>query len=106
MNDKLNKLKNKRPDDLKDHHMPQNFDISLKAYGGGGTSKSLNPSPKKLNPQSMKGFETQYKNIIDYIVRITHTLFGKKRILVIFMTHIALIALCGMNLDYNLDQKK
>ena len=47
MNNKLNKLKNKRPDDLKDHHMPQNFDISLKAYGGGGTSKSLNPNPKK-----------------------------------------------------------
>ena len=87
MNDKLNKLKNKRPDDLKDHHMPQNFDISLKAYGGGGTLKSLNPSPKKLNPQSMKGFETQYKNIIDYIVRITHTIWEEKNIGYIYDTY-------------------
>ena len=87
MNNKLNKLKNKRPDDLKDHHMPQNFDISLKAYGGGGTSKSLNPSPKKLNPQSMKGFEKQYKNIIDYIVRITHTIWEEKNIGYIYDTY-------------------
>ena len=28
--------------------MPKSYDISLKAYGGGGTAKSLNPKPKKL----------------------------------------------------------
>jgi hypothetical protein len=48
MNNKLNKLKNKRPDDLKDHHMPQNFDISLKAYGGGGYLKITEPKSKKI----------------------------------------------------------
>ena len=64
---KKNKIKDKRPPDLKDQHMPKDFSIALKAYGGGGTTKSLNPNPKKLKYQSMKGFETEYKNIIDYI---------------------------------------
>ena len=68
---KNKKIKDRRPKALKDHHMPKNFDISLKAYGGGGTAKSLNPIPKKLKSQPMKSFEAQYKNIIDYIVRIT-----------------------------------
>ncbi len=84
---KLNKIKNNKPDDLKDHHMPQNFDISLKAYGGGGSSKSLNPNPKKLKPQSMRGFEKQYKNIIDYIVRITFTIWEEKNIGYIYDTY-------------------
>ena len=65
---KFNKITDKRPEALQDHHMPKSYDISLKAYGGGGTAKSLNPKPKKLKHQSMKGFEDQYKNIIDYIV--------------------------------------
>ena len=76
---KNKKVKDLRPMQLKDHHMPKNFDISLKTYGGGGTSKSLNPNPKKLKPQSMKGFEAQYKNIIDYIVRITYTIWEEKK---------------------------
>ena len=67
--------------------MPKNFDISLKAYGGGGTSKSLNPNPKKLKSQSMKGFEAQYKNIIDYIVRITYTIWEEKNIGYIYDTY-------------------
>ena len=62
----IKKIKDLRPKPLKDHHMPKNYDISLKSYGGGGKAKSLNPIPKKLKTQSMKGFETQYKNIIDY----------------------------------------
>ena len=61
---KFNKITDKRPQVLEDHHMPKSYDISLKAYGGGGTVKSLNPKPKKLKHQSMKGFEDQYKNII------------------------------------------
>ena len=84
---KNKKVKDLRPMQLKDHHMPKNFDISLKAYGGGGTFKSLNPNPKKLKPQSMKGFEAQYKNIIDYIVRITYTIWEEKNIGYIYDTY-------------------
>ena len=83
---KNKKVKDLRPMQLKDHHMPKNFDISLKAYGGGGTFKSLNPNPKKLKSQSMKGFEAQYKNIIDYIVRITYTIWEEKNIGYIYDT--------------------
>ena len=74
------KTKDLRPKGLKDHHMPNNFDISLKAYGGGGTAKSLNPVSKDLIIHSMKGCETQYKNIIDYIVRITYRIWEEKDI--------------------------
>ena len=84
---KNKKVKNLRPMQLKDHQMPKNFDISLKSYGGGGSSKSLNPNPKKLKPQSMKGFEAQYKNIIDYIVRITYTIWEEKNIGYIYDTY-------------------
>ena len=45
---KFNKITDKRPEALQDHHMPKSYDISLKAYGGGGTAKFLNPKPKKL----------------------------------------------------------
>ena len=81
------KTKDLRPKGLKDHHMPNNFDISLKAYGGGGTAKSLNPVPKNLITHSMKGFETQYKNIIDYIVRITYRIWEEKNIGYIYDTY-------------------
>ena len=37
---KIKKIKDKRPKALEDHHMPKSHDISLKAYGGGGTAKS------------------------------------------------------------------
>ena len=84
---KNKKIKDLRPKPLKDHHMPNNFDISLKAYGGGGTAKSLNPIPKKLKSQSMKGFEAQYKNIIDYIVRITFHIWEEKNIGYIYDTY-------------------
>ena len=80
-------LNNRIPNDLKDHHMPDNFDISLKSYGGGGSQKSLNPNPKKLKKQSMNGFEKQYENIIDYIVRITYTIWEKKNIGYIYDTY-------------------
>ena len=81
------KTKDLRPKGLKDHHMPNNFDISLKAYGGGGTAKSLNPVTKNLITHSMKGFETQYKNIIDYIVRITYRIWEEKNIGYIYDTY-------------------
>ncbi len=81
------KIKDRRPKALKDQHMPKNFNISLKAYGGGGTAKSLNPKPKKLKYQSMKGFESQYQNIIDYIVRITYQIWEEKNIGYIYDTY-------------------
>ena len=84
---KKNKIKDNRPPALKDKHMPKDYSIALKAYGGGGTSKSLNPKPKKLKFQSMKGFETQYKNIIDYIVRITYCIWEEKNIGYIYDTY-------------------
>jgi len=84
---KNKKIKDRRPQALKDRHMPNNFDISLKAYGGGGTAKSLNPIPKKLKSQPMKGFEVQYKNIIDYIVRITYHIWEDKNIGYIYDTY-------------------
>ncbi len=84
---KSKKIKDLKPKPLKDIHMPKNFDISLKSYGGGGTLKSLNPNPKKLKPQSMKGFEKHYKNIIDYIVRITYTIWEEKNIGYIYDTY-------------------
>jgi len=84
---KIKKIKDLRPIALKDHHMPKNYDISLKAYGGGGNAKSLNPIPKKLKTQSMKGFENQYKNIIDYIVRITFKIWEQKNIGYIYDTY-------------------
>ena len=84
---KNKKIKDRRPQALKDRHMPNNFDISLKAYGGGGTAKSLNPIPKKLKSQPMKGFEVQYKNIIDYIVRITYRIWEDKNIGYIYDTY-------------------
>ena len=52
---KFKNIIDQRPNALEDHHMPKSYDISLKAYGGGGTAKSLNPKPKKLKHQSMKG---------------------------------------------------
>jgi len=84
---KIKKIKDLRPKPLMDHHMPKNYDISLKAYGGGGKAKLLNPVPKKLKTQSMKGFEIQYKNIIDYIVRITFRIWEQKDIGYIYDTY-------------------
>jgi len=81
------KIKHLIPKPLKNHHMPKNFNISLKAYGGGGNSKSLNPIPKNIKKQAMKGFDGNYKNIIDYIVRITFRIWEKKNIGYIYDTY-------------------
>ena len=67
--------------------MPKNFDISLKSYGGGGSATNLNPNPNKLKPQNMEGFESKYANIIDYIVKITFTIWEKKNIGYIYDTY-------------------
>ena len=58
-------------------HMPANFDISLDSYLGRsdigrGYVENETRIPQDFGTtQSMQGFEKTYKNIIDYIVRIT-----------------------------------
>jgi len=62
-------------------HMPTNFDISLDKYvgrptPGQGYAAGERRIPNDFGPmQSMRGFEETYRNIIDYIVRITHRIW-------------------------------
>lgn len=52
-------------------HMPKGYGISLAAYTGRGTPHEAR-IPKDFGlEQSLRGFEETYRNIIDYIVRIT-----------------------------------
>ena len=55
-------------------HMPKDYSISVATYYRGGTDRFL-LNPKKQRVQPMKGFEEQYNDIIDYIVRITHSIW-------------------------------
>ena len=52
-------------------HMPSNFDISIEKYTGGRRVRI----PNDYGPeQDMRGFDG-YRNVIDYIVRITHRIW-------------------------------
>lgn len=52
--------------------MPRDYSISLAAKGG--TDRMLlNPDDQREQP--MRGFEEQYVDIVDYIVRITHRIW-------------------------------
>lgn len=54
--------------------MPKDYSISLERYIRGGADRLLlNPPTERT--QSMKGFEDDYVDIIDYIVRITHRIW-------------------------------
>ncbi len=55
-------------------HMPKDYSISAATYYRGGTDRFL-LQPKTERIQPMKGFEEQYTDIIDYIVRITHRIW-------------------------------
>lgn len=55
-------------------HMPEDFSISLANYVKGGTDGFL-LQPRSGRQQAMKGFEEEYTDIIDYIVRITHRIW-------------------------------
>lgn len=72
---------------LKDEHMPADFSISLEAYRRGGTGQFLDKEPEHLVAQPMRGFEPRYKNIVDYIVRITHKIWEEKDIGYIYDTY-------------------
>ena len=62
-------------------HMPSDYRISMDAYtgrrgfGGGYTENEIR-IPSDFGPlQPLRGFESTYQNIIDYIVRITHRIW-------------------------------
>ncbi len=60
---------------LEREHMPTDFSISLAEYTGRGTDHETR-IPEDFGPkQSMRGFESTYQNIIDYIVRITYKIW-------------------------------
>ncbi len=64
--------------------MPGDFSISLAAKGG--TDRLLlNPGTERV--QSMRGFEDQYVDIIDYIIRITHRIWEEKHVGYIYETY-------------------
>ena len=53
-------------------NMPSGYEISLKRY----TQNRSVRIPEDLGPrQSLKGFDPDYRNIIDYIVRITYRIW-------------------------------
>ena len=63
--------------------MPRDFSISLAAKG---VDEYLR-SPASERRQRMRGFEAQYCDIIDYIVRITHRIWEEKDIGYIYDTY-------------------
>ena len=71
---------------LPERAMPNSFDISLRDSVRGGTDRLLTP-PSSERRQPMRGFEDQYKDIIDYIVRITHRIWEEKDIGYIYDTY-------------------
>ncbi len=68
-------------------HMPADFSVSLAQYTRGGTDRFLAEGRDDMPEQSMRGFEPQYRNIIDYIVRITHRIWEEKDIGYIYDTY-------------------
>ncbi|WP_439617134.1 ester cyclase [Shinella sp.] len=72
---------------LSPEHMPRDYAISLDAYRRGGTDAFIGRSPDHLVKQRLTGFEPQYVNIIDYIIRITHQIWEEKDIGYIYDTY-------------------
>ena len=60
---------------LERRHMPTDYSISLATYTGRGTPHEQR-IPADFGPQqSLRGFDPVYRNIIDYIVRITYRIW-------------------------------
>ncbi len=72
---------------LEARHMPRDFSISLDASRRGGTDAFLGKTPAHAARQPMRGFEPQYANIVDYIIRITHQIWEEKDIGYIYDTY-------------------
>ncbi len=67
-----------------DRFMPSDFAISIGEKGG--TDRILlNPSAGRA--QSMRGFEPEYTDIVDFIVRVTHRIWEEKEIGYIYSTY-------------------
>lgn len=68
-------------------HMPTDYSISLECYTRRGTPDETR-IPDDLGPlQSMRGFEETYRNIIDYIVRITYKIWEDREVEYIAATY-------------------
>lgn len=71
---------------LQRRHMPTDYRISLDTYVGrpsvgGGYLPSEARIPTDFGPQQpMRGFEATYRNVVDYIVRITHRIWEDRDI--------------------------
>lgn len=63
---------------------PQDFAISIGEKGG--TDRQL-LNPPTVRRQSMRGFESRYVDIVDYIVRVTHRIWEEKEIGYIYDTY-------------------
>ena len=65
---------------LERQHMPTDYTISLADYTARGTDHEIR-IPEDFGPkQSMRGFESTYQNIIDYIVRITYKIWEDRNV--------------------------
>lgn len=60
--------------------MPGDFSISLDNAVRGGTERFLLEPAADAPRQSMRGFDSTFVNIVDYIVRITHRIWEQKDI--------------------------
>lgn len=65
---------------LPDRAMPGEYSVSLAALRCGGTDRFLAARPSHLKQQSLAGFDPEYVDIVDYIVRITHRIWEQKDI--------------------------
>ena len=67
--------------------MPTDYRISLATYTGRGTAHEAR-IPKDFGPaQPLRGFEATYRNIIDYIVRITYRIWEDRDVEYIRQTY-------------------
>lgn len=65
---------------LQRRHMPTDYAVSLADYTQRGTPQEAR-IPKDFGPrQSLRGFEAAYRNIIDYIVRITYRIWEDREV--------------------------
>ncbi|MCI1035736.1 MULTISPECIES: ester cyclase [Raoultella] len=78
---------NRLPRQLDEQHMPADFTISWDSYKRGGTDKFLAQTPSHLHRHPMRGFDKEYVNIIDYIIRITHRIWEEGDIGYIYDTY-------------------
>jgi predicted ester cyclase len=68
-------------------HMPTDYRVSLAAYTGRGKPHQKR-IPDDFGPmQPMRGFESTYRNIVDYIVRITHRIWEERDVEYISATY-------------------